>query len=70
MLLRKRPEVLKTEYLGWSLDIVERMERNIWHADYSLRTPEGLDVFTGTGHSPESACADAQKKIKNVLHSH
>lgn len=57
--------MLKTEYLGWTLDSIERMDGG-YAADYTKRLILNIqDVISGEGKNPEAACAEAQKKIKN-----
>lgn len=54
--------MLKTEYMGYQLDTLEWMKERGWHSYYINEKSQHLIV--GNGPKPESACADAQKKIQ------
>lgn len=52
--------MIKTEYLGWELDEIFNTGDGMWNATY-FKSPNWTQ---GVGHTPESALADAQKKIQ------
>lgn len=55
--------MIKTEYLGWKLDTIERVYKDdSWVVVYLGN--KRASIVTGTGKKIESACAAAQKKIQ------
>lgn len=57
--------MIKTEYLGWLLESLNRMPDHTWEAKY--QGPEPLNFIYGQGHTPESSLASCQKYIKEDI---